>query len=163
MDPGYIMDSSRYIMGSSMLAVPHLPHGYAWYLVVPTSYLCASWDKDWSTHQKEASFLCLSSLLQDGANGISTRPLTQLLPTRHPQSGRVQRSSTRVSAYHLFPGDSSLLYFYLFPIDGLLSPLPGAHRPRTFPRFPRNYHVFHHGNPPEASCPPAEHLRFFLC
>lgn len=68
---GYIMGSSRYIMDSSMLAVPHLPHGYAWYLVVPPSSLRASWDRDWSTHQNEASFLCLSSLLQDGANDIS--------------------------------------------------------------------------------------------
>jgi hypothetical protein len=54
--PGYIMDSSRYIIVSSTLAVPHLPHGYAWYLVVPSSRLCASWDRGWSTHQKEASF-----------------------------------------------------------------------------------------------------------
>lgn len=163
MEPGYIMDSSRYIMVASMLAVPHLPHGSAWYLDIPPSYLCASWDKHWSTHQREASFLSLSRLLQDGANVISTRPLTQLLPTLYPRSGRVQRSSTRATAYLLTLGDTSLLYSCLFPINGLLSPLPGAHRPQTFPRFPRIYHVFHHGNPPEASCPPAEHLRFFLC
>lgn len=48
--------------------------------------------------------------------------LTQLLPTRHPQSGRVQRPSTRATAYRLTLGDTSLLYFWLSPIHGLLSP-----------------------------------------